>query len=213
MPRRNAPMTTDDALVAECLRGDEDAFRLLVERHRPRLHALAHGILQDGDQAADAVQDAFLKAYSALAEYRGRGMFGAWIRRILVNHCLSLLRQRHKYLSLEELDCDTASHERSPEEHALAQSEAERIRQAMSRLPAHYRTALVLRVIENLTYREIATLLAVPESTIETWIHRGRMRMRTLLRPQNELNPRKTPEERPVSHPLGPQLLRGELPS
>ena len=180
-------MTNDDALVAECLRGDEKAFRLLVDRYRPRLHALACGILQDSDQAADAVQDAFLKAYSSLAEYRGRGGFGAWVRKILVNHCLSMLRQRHHCLSLEELEGELVSRERSPEEQALAQNETEAVRRAMGRLPAHYRAALVLRVVEGLSYREIAGLLAVPESTVETWIHRGRLRMRALLRPQPEM--------------------------
>ncbi|MFN3650845.1 MAG: RNA polymerase sigma factor [Armatimonadota bacterium] len=184
-------MPTDDALVSECLRGDEDAFRQLVERYRARLHAVASGILQDGDQASDAVQDAFLKAYGALSEYRGRGMFGAWIRRILVNQCLSLLRQRHSYLSLDELDRETASADRSPEELTMAGTEVERIRRAMGRLPAHHRTALVLRVVEGLSYREIAQLLSVPESTIETWIHRGRLRMRSLLAPAAESGPGK----------------------
>jgi RNA polymerase sigma-70 factor, ECF subfamily len=174
-------MINDETLVADCLRGDEDSFRVLVERYRPRLYALACGILHDGDQASDAVQDAFLKAYGALAEYRGRGMFGAWLRRILVNHCLSLLRQRHRYLSLEDLDQDLASRERGPEEQALAENEADHLRNAMGRLPAHYRAALVLRAVEGLSYREIAQLLGVPDSTIETWIHRGRLRMRTLL--------------------------------
>jgi RNA polymerase sigma-70 factor (ECF subfamily) len=173
----------DDVLVTECLRGDEDAFRLLVDRYRSRLHALACGILQDSEQAADAVQEAFLKAYASLAEYRGRGGFGAWIRKILVNHCLSLLRQRHRYLSLEDLDRELPSHERGPEEQTLAETEADAIRLAMGRLPAHYRAALVLRVVEGLSYRDVAQLLAVPESTVETWIHRGRLRMRALLGP------------------------------
>jgi RNA polymerase sigma-70 factor (ECF subfamily) len=179
-------MITDETLVADCLRGDEDAFRLLVERYRPRLYPLACGMLQDSDQASDAVQDTFLKAYGALAEYRGRGVFGAWIRRILVNHCLSLLRQRHRYLSLEDLDRELVSQERGPEEHAMAETEAERIRNAMGKLPTHYRAALVLRVVEGLSYREIAQLLSVPESTVETWIHRGRLRMRAMLRPAAE---------------------------
>lgn len=174
-------MTPDETLVAECLKGDENSFRTLVERYRPRLYAVACGMLHDSDQASDAVQDAFLKAYGSLGEYRGRGQFGAWMRRILVNHCLSLLRQRHRYLSLEDLEYDPVSRERGPEEQAVAGSEADLIRHAMGRLPAHYRSALVLRAVEGLSYREIAALLGVPDSTIETWIHRGRLRMRTLL--------------------------------
>lgn len=174
-------MIPDENLVAECLHGDEDSFRGLVERYRPRLYAVACGMLHDSDQASDAVQDTFLKAYGSLSEYRGRGVFGAWIRRILVNHCLSLLRQRHRYLSLEELDQDLVSRDRGPEDQALDQSEADRVRSAMGRLPAHYRAALVLRCVEQLSYKEIAQLLGVPDSTVETWIHRGRLRMRTLL--------------------------------
>ncbi|MGV3722958.1 MAG: RNA polymerase sigma factor [Actinomycetota bacterium] len=185
-------MMTDDALVAEVLHGDERAFRDLVERHRQRLHTLAGGILHDDDLASDAVQDAFLKAYGALSEYRGRGVFTAWIRRILVNHCLSLLRQRHRYLSLDDLDREVVDNDRTPEEQTVAQNETERIRRAMGRLPAHYRAALVLRAMEGLSYREIAQLLAVPESTIETWIHRGRLRMPTLLGADGGPKPRGT---------------------
>ena len=201
-------MTNDDALVAECLKGDEHAFRRLVDNHRTRLHALASGILQDSDQASDAVQDAFLKAYNALGEYRGNGVFGAWIRRILVNHCLSLLRQRHNYLSLDDLDRDVASWERSPEEQLMAANEADAVHRAMGRLPAHYRTALVLRVVEGLSYREIAQLLAVRESTVETWIHRGRMRLRTLLQPgPGSIMPERA--QRPAAVRPAPFSLRG----
>lgn len=197
----------EDVLVSQCLRGDEEAFRTLVEHYRPRLHVLASGILQDSDLAADAVQDAFLKAYGALAEYRGRGMFGAWMRRILVNHCLSLLRQRHNYLSLEDLDREVVSTDRSPEEHAVAGTEVERIRRAMARLPAHHRTALVLRVVESLSYREIAQLLCVPESTVETWIHRGRLRMRALLAPAMETGTRGERFQKAAS--MAPAATRG----
>lgn len=191
-PATHSMISNDDALVSEVLRGDERAFRELVERYRPRLHALAAGILHDDDLASDAVQDAFLKAYSGLSEYRGRGMFTAWIRRILVNHCLSLLRQRHRYLSLDDLDREIVDCDRTPEEQTVAQNETDRIRRAMGRLPAHYRAALVLRAVEGLSYREIAQLLAVPESTIETWIHRGRLRMRTLLGSEGGSKPRGT---------------------
>ncbi len=208
-------MTPDDTLVTACLGGDEGAFRLLVDRYRSRLFSLASSILQDADQAADAVQDAFLKAYSSLPEYRGRGFFGAWLRKILVNQCLSVLRQRHHYLSLQDLDIDVASHQRGPEAEAVAHSEADVIRRAMGRLPAHFRTALVLRVVEDLSYREIAQLLSVPESTIETWIHRGRQRMRVLLgeaanTPAPNQIPATDPQPDPARRPLASRLRRGD---
>lgn len=200
-------MTHDDALVTACLGGDEGAFRLLVDRYRTRLFSLASSILQDADQASDAVQDAFLKAYSSLSEYRGRGYFGAWLRKILVNHCLSVLRQRHHYLSLQDLDIEVPSHERGPEAQVVAHTETDAIRRAMGRLPAHFRTALVLRVVEDLSYREIAQLLSVPESTVETWIHRGRQRMRVLL---GEETPTPGPRPDDTRRPLASRLRRGD---
>lgn len=173
-------MLNDDTLVRDTLDGSAEAFRLLVERHRGRLFAIACGMLQNEDQAADAVQEAFLKAYRSLGHYRG-GAFSAWLRRILVNECLTLLRERQPYLSLDELDREYADGQRSPEEECLARAELAVIHSALGRLPAHYRAALVLRVLEGLSYREIARLLEVPVSTVETWIHRGRARMRMLI--------------------------------
>jgi RNA polymerase sigma-70 factor (ECF subfamily) len=191
-------MLSDDTLVRDTLNGSSDAFRLLVERYRGRLYGVACGMLRSDDQAADAVQDAFLKAYRSLGSYRG-GAFAAWLRRILVNECLSILRERHAYLSLEELDQELPAAGRSPEAECLAHEEAGAIRAAMRALPAHYRSALVLRVMEGLSYREISRLLEVPVSTVETWIHRGRQRMKLLLAYEAERGPR------PVDQRPGPR--------
>src|SRR4051794_31774975 len=113
---------SDDILVSDALEGSREAFRLLVTRHRARLYAIARGMLQNEDQAADAVQEAFLKAYRSLGQYRG-GAFPTWLRRILVNQCLTLLRERQPYLSLEQLDPDQPSRDRSPEDECLARAE------------------------------------------------------------------------------------------
>jgi RNA polymerase sigma-70 factor, ECF subfamily len=191
-------MLSDDILVRETLDGDSEAFRILVDRYRDRLYAVARGILRSDDQAADAVQEAFLKAYRSLGEYRGQA-FAAWLRRILVNQCLSVLRKRQPYLSLEELDYDLPAEERSPEAACVAREEVSAIRAAMARLPTHYRAALVLRVLEGLNYREIARLLEVPVTTVETWIHRGRLRMKVLLQepPDEEASPAGSPAPSP----------------
>jgi RNA polymerase sigma-70 factor (ECF subfamily) len=178
-------MLSDDTLVRETLDGSSEAFRLLVDRYRGRLYAIASGMLRRDEEAADAVQDAFLKAYRSLGHYRG-GAFAAWLRRILVNECLTVLRERHPYLSLEELDQELPAGSRSPEAQCMAHAEAGAIRAAMRKLPADYRSALVLRVLEGLSYREIARLLEVPVSTVETWIHRGRQRMKQMLGDEGE---------------------------
>ena len=183
-------LLSDDTLARDALEGGSEAFRLLVERHQGRLYAIASGMLQSDDQAADAVQETFLKAYRALGQYRG-GAFGAWLRRILVNECLSVLRSRQPYLSLDELTADLPSGERTPEEECIARADVQAVRAALRRLPAHYRSALVLRLLEGLSYREIARLLAVPVSTVETWIHRGRLRLQTLLGEQLEVGGRR----------------------
>jgi RNA polymerase sigma-70 factor (ECF subfamily) len=188
----------DDSLVQDALDGSGEAFRLLVERYRGRLFAIACGMLPSEDQAADAVQEAFLRAYRSLGQYQGRG-FAPWLRRILVNQCLTIMRERHAYLSLEELDLDLPDAGRSPEAECMAHEEVGAIRAAMRSLPAHYRSALVLRVLEGLSYREIARLLEVPVTTVETWIHRGRRRMKSLLATQMDRDARSP--DRPDEHP------------
>lgn len=187
----------DEVLVRNVLDGDQRSFRLLVERHRPRLLRVAGALLHDADLAGDAVQEGFIKAYAALAEYRGSGRFGGWLRKIVVNECLAMIRQRRPSVALDEAALELPSQDPGPEAAFLAGTEVAGLRKALAELPAPWSAALSLRCVEGLSYREISGLLGVPESTIETWIHRGRTRLRTLYQPGSASPSAATVETRP----------------
>ena len=90
---------SEQEIIDRAREGDHEAFRVLVSRHQDRVYGLALRILRDPEQARDAAQDAFLKAYRALGRFEGRSKFGTWMYRLTYNHCLDLKRadksQRH----------------------------------------------------------------------------------------------------------------------
>lgn len=181
------PFPTDEKLVARTLAGDRNAFRTLVERHYTAVSRLCRSILRHPEDAEDATQEVFIRAYQALSQFQGRGAFGAWLRRLTVNHCLnrtqgSAARAARNSYSLD-LMAETlpAAHEDDPEEQILRAEERARIKAELDELPPSQRAALGLRLLEGLSYEEIASLMGVPVNSVRSWLHRGRARLREAL--------------------------------
>src|SRR5579871_2811588 len=134
-------MLTDEKLVARTLAGDRNAFRVLVERHYNAVFRLCRSILRHPEDAEDATQEVFVRVYGALGQYAGRGAFGAWLRRLTVNHCLNRAqsastRAASRAYSLDLLaDTLPASEESDPEERLLRSEERERIKMELQDLP------------------------------------------------------------------------------
>lgn len=178
---------TDEKLVARTLTGDRNAFRALVERHYSAVYRLCRSILRHPEDAEDATQEVFVRVFQALAQFQGRGAFGAWLRRLTVNHCLNRTQSASAKASARshslELMADTlpASHEFDPEERLLRSEERARIKSELDDLPPAQRAALGLRLLEGLSYEEIADLMGVPVNSVRSWLHRGRARLREAL--------------------------------
>lgn len=178
---------TDEKLVARVLAGDRSAFRSLTERHYNSVYRLSKSILKSSEDAEDATQEIFVRGYQALAQFSGRGAFGAWLRRMTVNHCLNRVqsaaaRTSAKSFSLD-LMADTlpASHDSDPEERLLRSEAQARIRIELNELPPAQRAALGLRLLDGLSYEEIAEIMGVPVNSVRSWLHRGRARLRGAL--------------------------------
>ena len=187
---------SDSEAVDRARQGDHAAFRVLVERYEGRALALARRILRDEDQARDAVQDAFLKAYESLRAFEERSAFYTWFYRVVYNRCLDLKRRaRHRpQVRLpDEPGLEDAlvgpgaeegvgasrfvSAERTRDRHELrAVLEA-----AIQALPDDSREILLLREIQDLSYAEIAKVLSIPKGTVMSRLHHARRRMRELL--------------------------------
>jgi RNA polymerase sigma-70 factor (ECF subfamily) len=194
--RGSAPAATpeDERALLEGLRaGRDDAYAQLVRTHGGRMLAVARRLLGDGEDARDAVQDAFGAAFRGIGSFAGEARLSTWLHRIVVNAALMKLRTRRRKPEqpiddlLPAFEAD--GHRRSPGspwEPAERLERAElraRVRDAIARLPESYRTVLVLRDIEELDTGEVADLLGVGKGVVKTRLHRARLALRTLLDP------------------------------
>lgn len=175
----NTVTESDAALVARVRARDRAAFDALVRRHQTIVYRVCYRILGNPEDAADATQEAFLRAYRNLDSFRGQSAFKTWLMRLTVNVGLNE-RQRRKPPTgpLDEATVPTGDSASSPIEQAEA---AAQLHQALRHLPPNHRAAVVLRDLEGFSYGETATILGVPEGTAKGWAHRGRERLKDLL--------------------------------
>jgi RNA polymerase sigma-70 factor (ECF subfamily) len=170
----------DDALVARCCAGEREAFRVLVDRHQRVIYSLAFGMLGNAEEATDAAQETFVRAYASLHRYKPNGHFGAWLRRIAVNLCLNQKR-RPPTVSLDDVEEESCADD-DPARIVLAKAQAQAVRRAMGGLPPEYRAVVVLRYLDGLSYRDIAQSLGVSVPTVETRLHRAKKMLQERLR-------------------------------
>ena len=183
---------TDEQLVARVLAGDRNSFRALVERHYASVFRLSRSIVKCSEDAEDATQEIFVRAYEALGQYSGRGAFGGWLRRMTVNHCLNRVTSsaaKHTSRSYSiDLMAETlpASVESDPEASLLRSEATARIRHELNELPSAQRAALGLRLLDGLSYDEIADIMGVPVNSVRSWLHRGRAKLRGALEKEGD---------------------------
>lgn len=171
---------TDEVLASAAQKGDLDCFAVLIARYREIALAYAFACLGNRDEAEDAAQEAFVRAYLSLAQFRVSQVWGAWLMRILRNHCTDLKRRkRNTEMSLR--DGELPSDFPSPEASTLTNERRDRVARAVCRLPEKYRVAIVMHYISRRTYREIALALDLPESTVTGRLAMGLRKLRQTL--------------------------------
>jgi RNA polymerase sigma-70 factor (ECF subfamily) len=173
--------------IAAARRGDRHAFSKLVQAYQIPVYNLAYRMLGNAQEAEDAAQETFLRAYKRLNTYLPEKKFSNWILSIASHHCIDLLRRRRfQWLSIED-DPVTAwlsSNEEQPDAAALRGERAEEVRALLERLEPSYRAPLVLRYWHDLSYKEIAGVLDLTEPAVKTRLHRARLQMAALLEEQ-----------------------------
>jgi RNA polymerase sigma-70 factor (ECF subfamily) len=191
-----APEIADElALVQRSCAGDQDAFAILVQQHQRRIYVVALRLLNNEDEAAEAVQEAFLAAWQGLHTFRGEARFSTWLYRIVYHACLRVLEQRRR----DTRDRDAAAlqmQERARLDDGqevqtiLTDRERQRtIQEAIQELPGKYRAVLILRHLQELTYEEIAQALGLPIGTIKTHLFRARSLLKERLQLGGSLEP------------------------
>ncbi len=183
----------DDELVVGLRRGDEASYEVLVRRHGGAMLAVARRVMRNGEDAREAVQDAFLQAFRSIHHFRAEAPLSTWLRRIVVNAALMRLRAagRRPEVALDELlpqFDDTGAHSEPIQPLPVSMDEAlesaeirAQVRACVDQLPDQYRTVIVLRDLQELTTAEAAIALGISENAVKIRLHRAHQALRTLL--------------------------------
>ena len=174
---------TDQQLVDRVLKGNKNAFNLLVIRYQHRVAALVGRFISDPQEAEDVCQEAFIKAYRALPLFRGDSAFYTWLYRIAVNTAKNYLVSRNRRPPASDVELDDAENTESgtllrevedPEGHLLTDKLKQLITEAIEDLPEDLRTAFTLREFSGLSYEDITEIMNCPVGTVRSRIFRAR---------------------------------------
>jgi RNA polymerase sigma-70 factor (ECF subfamily) len=166
-------------LIARCRAGDRDAHYKLYKLYSRAMYNVGFRITGREEDAEDALQEAFISAFRNLESYRGDAAFGAWLKRIVVNKAINVVKKRRHELIPEDDGWDVAEQE-APVEYK-EELTVERVKSAIEQLPDGYRAVLTLYLLEGYDHQEIAEILQVSESTSKSQLNRAKNRLRELL--------------------------------
>ncbi len=183
----------DQQLVERVQRGDKRAFDLLVVKYQRKLGRLLSRFIRDSSEVEDVTQEAFIKAYRALPNFRGDSAFYTWLYRIGINTAKNhLVAMGRRAPTSTEMDAEEAESLESgdqlrdlntPENQMMSRQVGDTVNQTLLELPEELRTALTLREIEGLSYEEIATAMQCPVGTVRSRIFRAREAVAAKLKP------------------------------
>jgi RNA polymerase sigma-70 factor (ECF subfamily) len=186
LPLKSDTMALPDAVLVDRARlGDAAAFELIMRRYNQRLYRLTRGILRNGAEAEDAVQETYLRVYEKLGDFVGPVGFASWIGKIAINEALGRLRRRGRVISLDDYvassrrnvdrPIETIETQMPDPERLAASTELRRmLEHAIDALPDDFRTVFILRAVEGMNVLETAECLGIRPETIKTRFHRAR---------------------------------------
>ncbi|MFH5181505.1 RNA polymerase sigma factor [Paenibacillus sp. TAB 01] len=168
---------TDEQLIDQIRQGDDEAYRLLIERHKHYIYTLVYRMTQHRETAEDLTQEIFIKLYRSLIYFRGESKFTTWLYRLAANvvtdYHRAQKRRPHQTL-VDKLKGWFSSREEEPEAVAIQKEEQHTVQRLLSELPDKYRLILYLYHYKQLSYQEISEVTELPLKTIETRLYRGK---------------------------------------
>jgi RNA polymerase sigma-70 factor (ECF subfamily) len=174
----------EERLIRAAQKGDRPAFAALIEHYWDRLYRWLYHLTHDRHTAEDLVQESFLKAFAGLDRFRAGTNFAAWLFRIAHNNFAN--QRRASARMREPLPDDLAARDVGPPEEAESREALQGLSRALGRLAAEYRAALLLRVEQGLSFREIAQVLDLTEETARWRVFKARQKLLSLLTPRLE---------------------------
>ena len=169
---------SDANLVCLAREGDSQAFAFLLEHNRPRLFSKLHSMLRQKEDAEDALQECFLKAWLHLDRFEGRAEFSTWLTRIAINEALMTLRKKRPVDTCTGSDIDIPDSRSCPQRHYLWSEENAFVRHEIGRLPHKSQEAFNMRYVQELSTTEVAGSLALSEAAVKSRLNRARLHLR-----------------------------------
>jgi len=172
-----AATLTDEEIVSRVIEGETALFEVLMRRHNERVYRAARAILRDEREAEDVMQEAYVNAYSHLAQFDRRAKFSTWLTKIAVYEALGRMRTRGRYEPLDEMPMETSmpiSESPNPERETFGHELGRLIESAVDALGDGYREVFMLRQVEGLSTSETAEVLGVSEDVVKTRFSRAR---------------------------------------
>ena len=174
----------ENSLIQRAKKGDQDAFAMLIEEHQRYVYNLALRVLKDENEALDLTQETFVRAWTALPNFRGQSQFRTWLYRITTNLCYNRLPNLRRSLNdlgedvLDEIP-ETTVHQPA---HEFESGETRtHLHKAIDELDSHYKLLITLRYQNELSYEEISSTLNLPLGTVKTGIFRAKEQLRKSL--------------------------------
>lgn len=185
-------MTQDEEkiIIRKVTGGDKDAFEVLVLENQKNVYNLALKMMRNADDALDIAQEAFIKAYTGLTNFRGESRFSVWLYKLTYNLCIDAIRKRpaDKMLSLDIEDTEDGftpieipDVRELPEDSAIRSETRKIIAQSIDLLPQKYREVLVMREITEMSYEEIAAAAGIDIGTVKSRLSRARLKLAIML--------------------------------
>lgn len=190
--RMSAPKATDARLVERVQRGDKHAFDLLMGKYQQRIQVLVSRYLRDPDDVQDVTQDAFIKAYRALPNFRADSQFYTWLYRIAINTAKNFLVARSRRPPAADVEASEAEYYaggealqeiETPENRLAGDQLSQVVFAAIEALPEDLRTAVTLREFDGMSYEDIAAVMDCPVGTVRSRIFRAREAIDAEIRP------------------------------
>lgn len=192
VPKPKSAVSLDEGdLIRRSLARDDRAFRTIMSRYNRRLYRIARGIVRNDTDAEDVVQEAYVKAFMHLSNFRGESSLATWLSRITINEALGRLRRKRtlretaavedQRFQAEIIPFPQLTTDEDPEKTMAQRQILKLVEQATDNLPENFRLVFVTRVIEGMSVEETAEILGIPPETVKTRLHRARKLVREQL--------------------------------
>ncbi|HEY8387944.1 MAG TPA: sigma-70 family RNA polymerase sigma factor [Parasegetibacter sp.] len=174
---------TEDTILEGCLRNDPAAQRELYNRYSPKMLAVCYRYSHSREDAEDMLQEGFIRVFSQIHSFQGKGAFEGWMRRVIVHTCINILKKNKKFN--ESVDLIHAHGVLVREEFVPSIVQAKQVVECIRLLPIGYRTVLNLYAIEGYSHKEIAEMLDIEESTSRSQYTRAKVMLEDILLKKN----------------------------